>query len=112
VFETPESRAELEARLRQVTSQIGDESVRRHYQQDMRERMQAFFGVAATVTGNAMARAATAISAAAAGVADPSAVLAAGAAVRNPSAVFGAGWRSRNGWRVPVWCAGMATRRH
>jgi DNA primase len=44
VFETPESRAELEARLRQVTSLIGDESVRRHYQQDMRERMQAFFG--------------------------------------------------------------------
>jgi DNA primase len=44
VFETPESRAELEARLRQVTAQIADESVRRHYQQDMRERMQAFFG--------------------------------------------------------------------
>lgn len=44
VFETPESRAELEARLRQITSQIADESVRRHYQQDMRERMQAFFG--------------------------------------------------------------------
>jgi DNA primase len=44
VFETPESRAELEARLRQTTSQIADESVRRHYQQDMRERMQAFFG--------------------------------------------------------------------
>lgn len=44
VFETPESRAELEARLRQVTSVISDESVRRHYQQDMRERLQAFFG--------------------------------------------------------------------
>ena len=44
VFETPESRAELEARLRQTTGLITDESLRRHYQQDMRERMQAFFG--------------------------------------------------------------------
>ncbi|PWV97676.1 DNA primase [Hoeflea marina] len=44
VFETPESRAELEARLRQVTGTIADESVRFHYQQDMRERMRAFFG--------------------------------------------------------------------
>ncbi|MEP3439714.1 MAG: DNA primase, partial [Hoeflea sp.] len=44
VFETPESRAELEAKLRQATSLIADESLRRHYQQDMRERMQAFFG--------------------------------------------------------------------
>jgi DNA primase len=44
VFETPESRAELEAKLRQTTAQIADESLRRHYQQDMRDRMQAFFG--------------------------------------------------------------------
>jgi DNA primase, catalytic core len=44
VFETPEARAELEARLKQVTSMIADESVRRHYSQDMRERMHAFFG--------------------------------------------------------------------
>ncbi|KGF68868.1 DNA primase [Hoeflea sp. BAL378] len=44
VFETPESRAELEARLRQTVSLIADESLRRHYQQDMRDRMQAFFG--------------------------------------------------------------------
>ncbi|MDP3526189.1 MAG: DNA primase, partial [Hoeflea sp.] len=44
VFETPESRAELEARLKQVTGLITDESLRRHYQQDMRDRMQAFFG--------------------------------------------------------------------
>jgi DNA primase len=42
-FETPEKRAELEARLRQVTQVIGDESVRRHYQQDMRDRTYAFF---------------------------------------------------------------------
>lgn len=44
VFETPEARAELEARLKQLTGVIADESVRRHYQQDMRDRMQAFFG--------------------------------------------------------------------
>jgi DNA primase len=43
VFETPERRAELEARLKQVTQVIGDESVRRHYQQDMRDRLYAFF---------------------------------------------------------------------
>ena len=44
VFETPESRAELEAKLRQTTGLIADESLRRHYQQDMRDRMRAFFG--------------------------------------------------------------------
>jgi len=44
VFETPESRAELEVKLRQATSLIADESLRRHYQQDMRDRMQTFFG--------------------------------------------------------------------
>jgi DNA primase len=42
-FDTPESRAELEARLRQITAVIADEDVRRHYQQDMRERLNAFF---------------------------------------------------------------------
>jgi DNA primase len=41
-FETPERRAELEARLKQVTQIIADESVRRHYQQDMRDRLYAF----------------------------------------------------------------------
>lgn len=44
VFDTPERRAELEARLREITSRIGNEDIRRHYQQDMRERTQAFFG--------------------------------------------------------------------
>jgi DNA primase len=43
VFETPERRAELEAKLRQITQVIADESVRRHYQQDMRDRLYAFF---------------------------------------------------------------------
>lgn len=44
VFETPERRAELEKTLRELVSRIRDESVRFHYQQDMRERVQAFFG--------------------------------------------------------------------
>ncbi|NLA67911.1 MAG: DNA primase, partial [Gammaproteobacteria bacterium] len=46
VFDTPERRAELERTLRELTGRIRDESVRRHYQQDMRERVQAFFGQA------------------------------------------------------------------
>jgi DNA primase len=45
VFETPERRAELERSLRELTARIRDESVRFHYSQDMRERVQAFFGV-------------------------------------------------------------------
>ena len=44
VFDTPERRAELERRLRELAGRIRDDSVRRHYQQDMRERAQAFFG--------------------------------------------------------------------
>mgnify|MGYP002403092172 FL=1 len=45
VFDTPERRAELEKRLRDLTSRIRDESVRFHYAQEMRERVQAFFGL-------------------------------------------------------------------
>src|SRR5699024_9666245 len=44
VFETPERRAELEKTLRELTGRIRDESVRYHYQQEMRERVHAFFG--------------------------------------------------------------------
>ncbi|GHD11307.1 DNA primase [Tianweitania populi] len=44
VFETPERRAALEQVLREITGRIRDESVRRHYQQDMRDRVHAFFG--------------------------------------------------------------------
>ncbi len=44
VFDTPERRAELEKSLRELTGRIRDESVRRHYSQDMRERVQTFFG--------------------------------------------------------------------
>ncbi|MBZ9958776.1 DNA primase [Mesorhizobium sp. BR1-1-14] len=44
VFDTPERRAELEKRLRELTSRIRDESLRYHYQQEMRERVLNFFG--------------------------------------------------------------------
>ncbi len=43
VFDTPERRAALEARLREVARAIGDESVRRHYLQAFDERVAAFF---------------------------------------------------------------------
>ncbi|MCV0397631.1 MAG: DNA primase [Rhizobiaceae bacterium] len=43
-FDTPERRAELEKRLRDLTFRIRDETLRRHYAQDMRERANAFFG--------------------------------------------------------------------
>ncbi len=46
LFETPERRAELEKTLREATGRIRDESVRFHYGQEMRERVQAFFGAA------------------------------------------------------------------
>ena len=42
VFDTPEKRAELEKTLRELTHRIRDESVRYHYQQEMRERVQSF----------------------------------------------------------------------
>ncbi len=42
-FETPEAKAELEARLKQLVAVIADENVRRHYQQDMRDRLNGFF---------------------------------------------------------------------
>jgi DNA primase len=41
-FDTPEKRAELEAKLKQVVTVIGDESVRRHYGQEMRDRLNAY----------------------------------------------------------------------
>lgn len=44
VFDTPERRAELEKTLRELTGKIKDESVRYHYQQEMRERVLNFFG--------------------------------------------------------------------
>jgi DNA primase len=47
LFDTPESRAGLERRLRELTGSIGDETLRKHYQQDMAERLRALFGGAA-----------------------------------------------------------------
>jgi DNA primase len=46
IFDTPERRAELEQRLKEVTGRIQDESVRRHYGQDIRERLNTYFGQA------------------------------------------------------------------
>ena len=43
VFDTPERRAALEARLRDIARGIDDESVRRHYVQAFAERVAAFF---------------------------------------------------------------------
>ena len=43
VFDTPERRAALEARLSEIARTIGDDSVRRHYQQAFAERVAAFF---------------------------------------------------------------------
>ncbi len=44
IYDTPEKRAELERRLRELTQVIRDESTRRHYVQDMRDRVRGFFG--------------------------------------------------------------------
>jgi len=44
VFDTPERRAALERRLRDLVAEIGDESLRRHYRADMEARLAALFG--------------------------------------------------------------------
>jgi DNA primase len=43
VFDTPERRAALEARLKEIARSVEDESVRRHYSQALSERVVAFF---------------------------------------------------------------------
>ena len=48
-FETPERRAGLERRLRELTGQIADETLRRHYWQDMSARASTLFGAAKPV---------------------------------------------------------------
>jgi len=48
VFDTPERRAELEKRLRELAGRIRDESVRYHYSQELRERAHAYFGATRT----------------------------------------------------------------
>src|SRR5438270_1187635 len=42
-FATPERRAALEARIRELSNGIGDEAVRRYYRQDLGERLQRTF---------------------------------------------------------------------
>ncbi|MDQ2633594.1 MAG: DNA primase [Pseudomonadota bacterium] len=44
IFDTPERKAELEKTLRDLTGRIKDENLRFHYAQEMRERVQTFFG--------------------------------------------------------------------
>jgi DNA primase len=44
LFDTPEARAGLERRLHDLTAGIGDETLRKHYAQDMTERLRALFG--------------------------------------------------------------------
>lgn len=44
VFDTPERRAELERTFGGVVAQITDDSVKRHYQQDVKDRLAGFFG--------------------------------------------------------------------
>ena len=51
VFDTPERRAELDARLKQIISVIADESVRYHYQQDIRNRLGSFFNQSSGASG-------------------------------------------------------------
>ncbi|MHA1158254.1 MAG: DNA primase [Alphaproteobacteria bacterium] len=43
-FQTPEQRAALEARLAECARLVGDEVVRRHYLQALKERIETFFG--------------------------------------------------------------------
>jgi len=43
-FDTPERRAQLERSLFGIVSSIADENVKRHYQQDVKDRLAGFFG--------------------------------------------------------------------
>jgi DNA primase len=47
-FDTPEKRAGLERRLRELVGQIADETLRRHYAADMARRLGDFFGAGAS----------------------------------------------------------------
>jgi len=44
VFETPEKKAELEAKIRSVVALVRNDSVKRHYDQDMHDRLVGYFG--------------------------------------------------------------------
>jgi DNA primase len=45
MFDTPERRAQLEDTLKKIAYEIKNEAVRRHYDQDFRQRLQSYFGV-------------------------------------------------------------------
>lgn len=47
VFDTPERKAELENRIRSLTRIMTNDTIRRHYEQEFRDRLQAFFGQSA-----------------------------------------------------------------
>ena len=48
IYNTPERRAELQSRMKQIVNSIRDESVRYHYDQDIRERLAGYFAPAST----------------------------------------------------------------
>jgi len=50
-FDTPERRAALEARLNEVTNGIADETVRRYYREDFRDRLAQFLKPPAMAAG-------------------------------------------------------------
>jgi len=52
-FETPEKRAALERRLRELTGVITDETLKKHYVADMAQRLNAMFGTAPAARGAA-----------------------------------------------------------
>lgn len=51
LFDTPERKAMLEKNIRQVVGAIREPSVRRHYEQDMADRLTAYFGAAGEERG-------------------------------------------------------------
>jgi len=51
VLDTPERRAGLERRLREIAAQIGDETLRRYYGQELSDRLSRLFGRASPATG-------------------------------------------------------------
>ena len=58
MFDTPERRAGLEARLNQVTNAIANEAVRKYYRQDLEARLRQLFQPAARASGARRAQAA------------------------------------------------------
>ena len=46
-FDTPERRAAIEARMVRLAASIGDEAVRRHYRQDLEDRLRGLFRTSA-----------------------------------------------------------------